>query len=52
MFCAITPKFLVIPGTEGMAAYKDYGYHFRASLIGTVIAGVTGLGIAGLVTLF
>ncbi|HEX4935481.1 MAG TPA: hypothetical protein VFV33_20010, partial [Gemmatimonadaceae bacterium] len=24
VFCAITPRFVVIPGTEGMPAYKDY----------------------------
>ena len=52
MFCTFTPKFLVIPGTEGMEAYKDYGYHFRASLIGTVISVVAGFGITGLVILF
>ena len=49
MFCFITPGFLVIPGTEGMKAYKDYGYHFRAFLIGTVLSIAAGLIIAGLV---
>jgi uncharacterized membrane protein len=51
MFCSLTPAFLVIPGTEGMAAYKDYGYHFRAFLIGTLLSLVGGLIIAGLVWL-
>jgi len=51
MFCYITPKFLVIPGTEGIAAYKDYAYHFRASLIGTLLSAVAGLVMAGIVWL-
>ena len=50
MFCSITPNFVVIPGTEGMPAYKDYGYHFRASITGTILSIVAGLVIAGIVT--
>ncbi len=38
MFCTITPKFLIIPGTEGMAGYKNYGFHFRGFIIGTVLS--------------
>ncbi|NOQ39249.1 MAG: nitroreductase [Anaerolineales bacterium] len=49
LFCFITPRFLVIPGTEGMGAYKDYGFHFRAFLIGTALSIAGGLVIAGLV---
>jgi hypothetical protein len=49
VFCTLTPRFFVIPGTEGMAAYKDYGYHFRASLIGTLLSLIGGLLIAGIV---
>ncbi len=52
MFCTITPKFIVIPGTEGMPAYKDYFFHFRGFLIGTVFSGVAGLIIAVIVWLF
>lgn len=52
IFCLITPEFLVIPGSEGMKAYKDYGYHFRGFLIGTVISIATGLVIGGIVMLF
>lgn len=29
ILCWWTPKFVVIPGTEGHPAYKDYGFHFR-----------------------
>jgi hypothetical protein len=50
IFCFITPNFLVIPGTHGMQAYKDYGYHFRAFLIGTVLSITAGLVIAGIVS--
>jgi hypothetical protein len=28
------PRFAVLPGTEGMAGYKDYWFHFRGFLIG------------------
>jgi hypothetical protein len=50
LFCFITPSFLVIPGTNGMQAYKDYGYHFRAFLIGTILSIAAGLMIAGIVS--
>ena len=51
IFCYITPAFVVIPGTEGHSAYKDYGFHFRASMIGTILSVVAGLVIAGIVSL-
>lgn len=50
IFCTITPKFVVIPGTEGMEGYKDYSYHFKASIIGTALSVVVGLVIAGIVS--
>ena len=46
--CTITPKFMVIPGTEGMAGYKNYTMHFRGFLIGTVLAIMIGLIITAL----
>lgn len=51
MFCTITPRFVVIPGSEGMAAYKDYGFHFRGFLHGTVYSILGGLFIAGIVSI-
>jgi hypothetical protein len=30
LVCTFTPRFVVIPGTEGFAGYKDYGFHLRA----------------------
>jgi hypothetical protein len=51
MFCTLTPRFVVIPGSEGMAEYKDYGFHFRGFLHGTVYSGLGGLIIAGVVAI-
>ena len=48
MFCTITPKFLIIPGTEGMPGYKEYGFHFRGFLIGTLLSLVYALIIASI----
>ena len=52
VFCTITPKQFVIPGSEGHPAYKDYFFHFRGFLIGTVFSAVMGLIAAGVVALF
>lgn len=52
VFCTITPKMMVIPGSEGHPAYKDYAFHFRGFLIGTVFSLVMGLVVAGVVYLF
>jgi len=51
IFCTIQPKFMILPGTEGHPAYKDYYFHFRGFLIGcaySVIGGVIcgGIGYA------
>ncbi|MCB0114928.1 MAG: hypothetical protein R2873_14715 [Caldilineaceae bacterium] len=51
IFCLITPKFIMIPGSEGMAAYKDFGFHFRGFLVGTTLSIVVGLVVAGIVWL-
>lgn len=29
MFVRVTPDFVVLPGTEGMPGYDDYGFHLR-----------------------
>lgn len=36
MFCTITPKFVVIPGTEGFPGYKDKGMHIRGHVKGSI----------------
>ncbi|WP_106767423.1 hypothetical protein [Paenibacillus faecalis] len=48
VFCLITPKFIIIPGTEGAKGYKDYMFHFIGFLKGAVILGVFSLILAGL----
>jgi len=45
----IRPKFIILPGTEGLAGYEDYGFHFRGFLIGTVITSVASLLVAAIV---
>ena len=52
IFCTITPPMFVIPGSEGHPAYKDYFFHFRGFLVGTVFSAVMGLVAAGIVTIF
>lgn len=33
----LQPRFVVLPGTEGMAGYRSYWFHFRGFLIGVPI---------------
>lgn len=51
MFCTLTPNFVVIPGSEGMAEYKDYGFHFRGFLKGMIYSIFGGLVIAGILSI-
>jgi len=51
VLCTITPRFVVVHGTEGAAGYRDYAFHFRGFLIGTVFSAVSGLAIAGMTSL-
>lgn len=34
LFCTVQPRLMVLPGTEGMAAYRDYRFHFVGFLKG------------------
>ncbi len=52
MFCTWTPSWLVIPGTAGAAGYKDYRFHARGFLIGTVIAVIFSLIVALVIAIF
>ena len=45
----IRPRFLILPGTEGLAGYADYWFHFRGFLIGNIITLFTSLLVAGVV---
>ena len=49
LFCTIQPKFMIIPGSEGMPGYKNYWMHFRGFLIGSLISLIGGLIITALV---
>ena len=49
-FCTIQPRSMVLPGTEGMAGYRDYHFHFRGFLKGLGFNAVIGLLIAVLWT--
>jgi hypothetical protein len=49
VFCTITPKMFIIPGSEGHPAYKDYAFHFRGFLIGTGFSFAMGLIVATVV---
>jgi hypothetical protein len=39
IFVTIQPKTVILPGTEGMAGYKNYPFHFRGFLIGIGFSG-------------
>lgn len=36
LLMTLKPRFMILPGTEGMAGYNDYGFHFRKFLNGIV----------------
>lgn len=45
IFCIRQPKYMVLPGSEGHKAYRDFRFHFIGFLKGTVIS-LLGSGIA------
>jgi len=47
-FCTIQPRQMVLPGTQGMAGYRDYHFHFIGFLKGLGFCAVGGLVIGGL----
>lgn len=47
-FCTIQPRSMVLPGTEGMAGYRNYRFHFIGFLKGLGFCAVGGLLIGGL----
>lgn len=51
IFCTWTPRFVVIPGSEGNPAYRDYAFHARGFAVGTGFSLMVGLVIGGLVAL-
>ena len=49
IFVTIQPRIIVLPGTEGMEGYRDYGFHFRVFLKGVAGSLIAGLIVAGVV---
>ena len=49
LLVAIAPRFVVLPGTEGAAGYKDYRFHFRGFLIGAALIPVVSVPAAAVV---
>ncbi|WP_448701202.1 hypothetical protein ACFGVR_03660 [Mucilaginibacter sp. AW1-3] len=51
IFCTITPRFIIIKGSEGNQGYKNYRFHFTGFLKGIVITFVLSVILSGLVLL-
>jgi hypothetical protein len=47
-FVTLQPTFIFLPGTQGMPGYKDYYFHFKGFLTGTVFSLVGALVLAGM----
>lgn len=47
-FVTLQPKRIILPGTEGAAGYKDYGFHLKVSLPVLPLAILPSLLIAAL----
>jgi len=41
----LKPRFMILPGTEGMAGYSDYMFHFRKFLNGIVFTFILALAV-------
>ena len=52
LVCTLTPKFMMIPGTEEAKGYKDYKFHFIGFLKGSLISLVSSLIISPVLLLF
>lgn len=48
LLLGLKPGFMILAGTEGMAGYQDYGFHFRKFLNGIVFTLVPSLIATGL----
>lgn len=46
VFSTWQPRWIVLPGTEGMAGYRDYGFHVSGFFRGLAFSLVGGLVIA------
>jgi hypothetical protein len=43
LLMGLKPRFMILAKTEGMAGYKDYGFHFRKFLNGIVFTLIPSL---------
>ena len=43
LLMTLKPKFMILSGTEGMAGYRDYGFHFKKFLNGIVFTFILAL---------
>ena len=48
VICTITPKWVVIEGTDGCKGYKDYLFHLKGFLIGCVYTTIMAVIFAGI----
>jgi hypothetical protein len=48
--CWVTPRWVILPGTEHIVIPKQYLHHFKGFLIGTVGIAIVGLAIAALLS--
>lgn len=48
IFNTLQPKFIFLPGTESLAGYKDYYFHFKGFVLGIVFSLVSALVLAGM----
>jgi hypothetical protein len=48
IFCTLQPKFMVLPGSEGHPAYKDYKFHFIGFLKGCGFSAIGSLFFAAI----
>ncbi|MER7790450.1 hypothetical protein [Streptomyces sp. NPDC097640] len=49
LFCLVQPRFMVLPGTEGMPEYRDFAFHARVLVPRPVpwpLVAIPGFGVA------
>jgi hypothetical protein len=51
LLMTLKPRFMILPGTEGMAGYSDYMFHFRKFLNGIVFTLILSLVVTAIAML-
>jgi hypothetical protein len=44
----LRPRFMILPGTEGLAGYQDYRFHFQKFIKGIALTLVLGFIVTGI----